>query len=1183
MDVIKDKALVTGVPEGYDAVVLTRNVFEALPGPLHLHIARDGKRMMELAETINFFSSSIEIITFPAWDCLPYDRVSPKRDVVASRVDSLTRLANRQAPSFKKVIVISTVNAILQRIPTPDFFDQLTREIRAGSQIDIEEFSRFLGECGFDRTATVREPGEYSVRGGIIDIYPPGELLPVRIDLFGDSVEKIRKFDPISQLTTGQLEKTLINTSNEVILNANSISQFRGAYRETFGSVADDPLYTSVSEGRKQIGMEHWLPLFHGNLATLFDYLPSTSISLDYEVEPALDARWALINDYHDARITFAKNEDIKKTRERQTYRPLSPEKLYLTSKELGDIFSNFKVSQFFPFAAPDKSFSSSYSQIISGKASRSPNFSANRIPVSNDRAVVGGEINPVFKGLKDRLYLEKEKGNRCIITALTKGSRVRLEQILKDNKISNLQSVSDWNGVTNIAGDEVALAVLPTEHGFTSDGLFLVSEQDILGERIVQPQKRRRSAEDFIKNISEISGGDFVVHVEHGIGRYDGLETINVAGAPHDCLRLSYSGEDRLFVPVENLEVLSRYGSGENTASLDRLGGAAWQARKARMKARLRDIAGSLIKVAAERTLRPATKLDVSDAIYHEFAAAFPYTETEDQAEAIAETLKDLRSGTAMDRLVCGDVGFGKTEIALRAAFSTVMSGRQVAIVVPTTLLCRQHFSTFIERFKDVPVRIEQLSRLVGGKPSHDIRQGLANGEVDIVIGTHALLSPNITFKNLELLIVDEEQHFGVTHKERLKKLKVGVHILTLTATPIPRTLQMALTGVKEMSLIGTPPVDRLAVRTFILPFDEVMIKEAIMREHFRGGQVFYVCPRITNLEELAHQLCGLVPDVKIGVAHGKMGARALEDVMSDFYEGELDLLLSTQIVESGLDIPRANTMIIHRADMFGLAQLYQLRGRIGRSKLRAYCYLTIPTDSKLTSAANKRLEVMQSLDTLGAGFSLASHDLDIRGAGNLLGEEQSGHIREVGIELYQHMLEEAVAAAKGGEDVDTRDWSPAINVGIPVLIPEIYVSDLSVRLGLYRRIAELKNKVDSEAFAAELIDRFGTLPGEVENLLKIVNIKQNCRGAGIQKIDAGPKGATLRFRENNFSNPAGLVEFISKNEGSIQLKPDHSLVIRQEWARPFERLKGVQNLALNLAQIARKANKSIGEVNEG
>ncbi|MEK9647333.1 MAG: TRCF domain-containing protein, partial [Alphaproteobacteria bacterium] len=511
-----------------------------------------------------------------------------------------------------------------------------------------------------------------------------------------------------------------------------------------------------------------------------------------------------------------------------------------------------------------------------------------------------------------------------------------------------------------------------------------------------------------------------------------------------------------------------------------------------------------------------------------------------------------------------------GKTEVALRAAFAAVMSGQQVAVVVPTTLLSRQHFATFVERFSGVPVRIEQLSRLVTGKAADSVRAGVANAEVDIVVGTHALLSKSVSFKNLGLLIVDEEQHFGVTHKERLKNLKTDVHVLTLTATPIPRTLQMALTGVKEMSLIGTPPVDRLAVRTFVMPFDPVMIREAIMREHFRGGQIFYVCPRIADLDAVAADLRELVPEVKIAVAHGQMGTKGLEDVMTAFYEGQIDLLLSTQIVESGLDIPRANTMIIHRADMFGLAQLYQLRGRIGRSKLRAYCYLTLPNDRKLTDAAHKRLEVMQALDTLGAGFTLASHDLDIRGAGNLLGEEQSGHIREVGVELYQHMLEEAVAAAKGVEDAEDRDWSPQINIGIPVLIPENYVSDLDVRLGLYRRIADLQNRDDSEAFAAELIDRFGSLPGEVENLLQIVTIKRNCRAAGIAKLDAGPKGATVSFRDSSFVNPAGLVTFVTDDVGRTKLRPDHTLVCRRDWTRAAERLRGARQLSEKLADIA-------------
>ena len=525
------------------------------------------------------------------------------------------------------------------------------------------------------------------------------------------------------------------------------------------------------------------------------------------------------------------------------------------------------------------------------------------------------------------------------------------------------------------------------------------------------------------------------------------------------------------------------------------------------------------------------------------------------------------------MDRLVCGDVGFGKTEIALRAAYATVMAGGQVAVVVPTTLLCRQHYETFRERFRGYPVRIAQLSRMVAAGPAGAVRAGLADGSVDIVIGTHALLAKSIQFKDLALLVLDEEQHFGVAHKERLKQLRTDVHVLTLTATPIPRTLQLALTGVKDLSMIATPPVDRLAVRTFVLPYDPVIVREAIMRERFRGGQIFYVCPRVRDLAAVEAALRNLVPDLRLAVAHGQMGVRALEDVMTRFYDGELELLLSTQIVESGLDIPTANTLIVHRADMFGLAQLYQLRGRIGRSKQRAYCYLTLPGQRILTAAAQKRLEVMQSLDSLGAGFTLASHDLDIRGAGNLLGEEQSGHIREVGVELYQHMLEEAVATARGegaAGEAEAADWSPQINIGTAVLIPESYVADLDVRLGLYRRLAGLRDRAEIDGFAAELIDRFGKLPPEVENLLEVLEIKQLCKQAGVARLETGPKGAVVTFHRDSFARPEALIAYIQARAGQITVRPDQRLVFRRDWGRPETRLAGARRLAGELADMA-------------
>ncbi len=633
------------------------------------------------------------------------------------------------------------------------------------------------------------------------------------------------------------------------------------------------------------------------------------------------------------------------------------------------------------------------------------------------------------------------------------------------------------------------------------------------------------------------------------------------------------YAGDDRLFVPVENIEVLSRYGSEEAGAQLDRLGGVAWQSRKARVKQRIREIAGELIRVAAERQLRPGETLVPPEGLYAEFEARFPYPETEDQLRAIEETLSDLASGKPMDRLVCGDVGFGKTEVALRAAFITAFAGAQVAVIVPTTLLARQHFRSFSERYAGLPVRVAQLSRLVSPKEAKQTKAELAEGKIDIVIGTHALLAKDVRFHQLGLVVVDEEQHFGVKQKERLKQLKADVHVLTLTATPIPRTLQLALSGVREMSIIATPPVDRLAVRTFVMPFDPVVIREAILRERDRGGQIFYVAPRISDLDEVRQELRNVVPEIRVGMAHGRMPASELENVMTAFDERAFDVLLSTNIIESGLDIPTANTLIVHRADMFGLAQLYQLRGRIGRSKLRAYAYLTLPEKKKLAATAQRRLDVMQTLDTLGAGFQLASHDLDIRGAGNLLGDEQSGHIREVGIELYQHMLEEAVAAARsaGGDGTAPEEWTPQITIGMPVLIPETYVADLGVRLGLYRRIAQLSSRRERDAFAAELIDRFGPLPPEVDNLLQIIAIKRDCREAGVERVEAGPKGAVITLRGNRFANPQGLVELIQKNSGTLRLRPDQRLVYLRNWDEEKERLAGVARLMQALVKLAR------------
>ncbi len=1156
------RLLVGGVPEGFDALLLAALATE---GGDVLMVSRDDVSMARKAEALSFFAPGLEKLEFPAWDCLPYDRVSPRPELVSRRIDTLTKMLRPPEKGMGRVL-LTTVSALLQRVPPKEAFADAVMTLKAGQRLDPAALSGFLSTHGYVRADTVMEPGEYAQRGGIVDVFPTGAAEPLRLDFFGDELEALRTFDAASQRTTGKLKAAELKPVSEVMLDDGAISRFRSGYRVLFAKAGDDdPLYGAVSAGHRHIGMEHWLPLFHEKLETLLDYAPEARIVLDHQAEEARDARLDLIAEYYAARRGFM---DAKpKTGlgpAGAPYHPVPPEALFLDAKDWDRLLADRPVAGLSPFAVPEDSGNVD----AGGRAGH--DFADVRVkPDAN-----------VFDALRDHVREQQAEGRRVVITAFTQGSMDRLASLLDEHGLSGLKPVEKWEDAAALDTRQTGLAVVGLERGFVapleSGGLAVITEPDILGDRMSRPSRSRVRAENFIAEASVLGPGDLVVHMDHGIGRFDGLDTIKVGGAPHDCLRLLYDGGDKLFLPVENIEVISRYGSEEAGARLDRLGGAAWQARKARLKERIRDMADELIRVAAARELKTGVRIAVEEGLYEEFSARFPYTETEDQARAIDDTMADLACARPMDRLICGDVGFGKTEVALRAAFATALDGRQVAVVVPTTLLCRQHFQTFGDRFQGLPVRIEQISRLVTAKRVREVKASLADGTVDIVIGTHALLAKDVEFRDLGLLVIDEEQHFGVSHKERLKKLKADVHVLTLTATPIPRTLQQALTGLREMSLIATPPVDRLAVRTFILPYDPVIIREAILREKYRGGQTFFVCPRVSDLDRVVAALGDLVPEVTVAAAHGRLGARDLESTMTKFYDGAFDVLVSTNIIESGLDLPAVNTIVIYRADMFGLAQLYQLRGRVGRSKVRAYAYLTLAPGRMLSPAAEKRLEVMQTLDTLGAGFSLASHDLDIRGAGNLLGAEQSGHIREVGIELYQQMLEEAVAEARGlaqgvngGRKADD-DWSPAIAVGIPVMIPDSYVGDLTVRMGLYRRLAWLSEGDEIDAFAAELIDRFGPLPDEVENLLQVVALKKPCREAGVEKVDAGVRGAVVSFRKDHFANPAGLVAWITGHGETVKLRPDHTLVLMRDWETPAERMKGVHYLIGELARIA-------------
>jgi len=1113
-------------------------------------ICRDGPRMQQLARALEFFAPDLPVMQFPAWDCQPYDRVSPHGGILAQRMTTLARLS-RLTGSDKPLIVLTSVNAAVQRVPPRDKVAAQALSVAPGHVVPMDSIIAWLEHNGYTRASTVREPGEYAVRGGILDLFPAGLELPVRLDFFGDSLESIRSFDAETQRTHLDMRSLDLVPISEFQMVTETIRRFRMGYVAEFGAPErDDPLYEAVSEGRRHPGMEHWLPLFWEKMETLFDYLGDAPVAIEPQAEDAIHERFSQIADYYEAR-----REALKHPGGGAVYKPLPPDRLYLTEDEWKRREGETALARLTSFAVPEGA------GVYDAGARKGRDFA----PERNDTTV------NVFEAVVAHVQSLQAARKKVVVALWSEGSRDRMTSMLRDHKLANITSVNAWRTVQATPRNETMLAVLGLTSGFETDEVAVITEEDILGDRLVRPRRASRKADNFIAEITSLSAGDLVVHVEHGIGRFVGLQTLDVAGAPHDCLELHYAAETKLFLPVENIELLSRYGSEGMNVELDRLGGTGWQARKAKLKNRIREIAGELIKIAAERMLHEAPKLAVPAGAYDEFCARFPYDETEDQLAAIQSTLKDLEAGRPMDRLICGDVGFGKTEVALRAAFAVALDGKQVAVVVPTTLLARQHAKTFTERFRGFPVKVAQASRLISTKELNQVKKGLADGSIDIVVGTHALLGKSIKFRDLGLLIVDEEQHFGVSHKEKLKQLRAEVHVLTLSATPIPRTLQLALTGVRELSIIASPPVDRLAVRTFVAPHDPLMIREALLRERYRGGQAFYVVPRIDDLAEVKDFLDKNVPEMKVAIGHGQMPPTQIEDIMSAFYDGKFDVLLSTTIVESGLDIPNANTLIVHRADMFGLAQLYQLRGRVGRSKLRAYALFTLPAQQKITPLAEKRLTVLQSLESLGAGFQLASHDLDIRGAGNLLGEEQSGHIKEVGFELYQQMLEEAIVNLKAGitEPVAER-WSPQITIGMPVLIPEDYVADLPVRLSLYRRLADLETEEEIETFAAEMRDRFGVLPDEVRYLFKVAAIKGYCRRANVEKVDAGPKGAVISFRDNSFAQPDRLVFFIKQHGKAAKVRPDMKVVFLQDWETPEERLTGTTAILRQLASLA-------------
>ncbi|MGB4191820.1 MAG: transcription-repair coupling factor [Rickettsiales bacterium] len=1095
-----------------------------------------------ITKQINFFNSELNIVTLPSWDCSNYEKISPNISNLNERINSLNSLSNFGS---KNLILVTTINSLIQLLPPKDLFLTHAKIIKVGDLVEREELLLSLISLSFRRVEVASEPGDFAVRGSIIDIIAK-ENEGWRLDFFGNKLEKIRIFDPMTQISSNVIEEIRILPSSEVILNQETIESFCYNFQHSFGSAATEhPMYEAIKNGRKYPGMEHYLPLFYKELSSIFDYFVPDLILFDSNWEKEFYLKLQNIQEHYKIRKELLLN----RFQDEVIYYPISPEKLWLDQESIINKLERYQQIKC-------HSFDIDSANGVDLKLKSIDNFDL----ISRSKKV------SAFDLLKE--YRDKAK-KKIIIACNSEGSLQRIKSILENYNIHwyHLKNFSEYK---NLSIKTIGVTILNLEAGYSYEDFAIISEQDLLGKKIA----RKSSSKDLDHLMAEINNlqiGEYIVHKNHGIGLFSGLEAIKAAGMNHDCLKIIYDNDDILYLPVENFDLLSRYGSSEDHVRLDKLGGHSWQSRKAKLKEKLKEIAAELVKTAALRASREGESLVAVSSIYEEFCAKFQYLETDDQLRSIRDVEQDLSSGRPMDRLICGDVGFGKTEVAMRAAFIATNAEnnvkKQVAIVVPTTLLARQHYHSFFKRFSGFPIQVKQLSRLVSSGESKLVKQGLKDGTVDIIIGTHALFAKDIEFKNLGLLIIDEEQRFGVLQKEKLKKLQEQVHILTLSATPIPRTLQMSLTGIKDLSIIASPPIDRQVVKTYIMNYDSIIIREAIMRELYRGGQIFYVCPRISDLNELLPKLKELVPEIKIVIAHGQMSPVELEQIMSDFYNKKFHLLLSTTIIESGIDIAEANTIFIHRADKFGLSALYQLRGRVGRSNVKAFAYLLLP-NKQLTKLSSTRLEVMQTLDTLGAGFTVASHDMDIRGFGNLVGDEQSGHVKEVGLELYQEMLQEAISTLKENKANQTQEeYSPQINLNLPVLLPESYITDLNLRLSIYRNLANLKTVAEVDSFAVELVDRFGVYPIEVDYLLATIKLKIQAKKINIDKIDAGPKAITLGFKDNNCLYPEQTMEFISKNQLVMKLRADHKILISKEFKQAKEKI-------LYISQILDKLN---------
>ncbi|MFM7625356.1 MAG: transcription-repair coupling factor [Gammaproteobacteria bacterium] len=1096
------------------------------------------------AELAFFAPQGLPVLTLPDWEVLPWDQFSPLPDITSERLRTLAGLAE-----LRRGIVLITLDTLLQRLPPRSWFAARSFSLAAGETLALDAFRARLVESGYAAVSQVAAPGEFAVRGSLLDVFPMGAESPLRIDLFDDRIEAIRRFDPQTQRSLETMSELRLLPARELPLDADAVRAFRRRWRTRFeGDPTRSPLYRGVSEGLAPAGIESWLPLFFDSTDTLFDYLPPGAVLLDLTPDraQALQRAWAALRERH---------ADLCGDIERPL---LAPEELFVEPEALETAFARH------PRVEVD-----AFREVDGGSPAAVGAVSAFRVGLPQPLQLDSRAERPLAPL---QTYLDGFEG-RVLLAADSPGRREVLSDLLRGAKL-RAAACEGWTAF--VASDaRLMLTVAPDLDGLVllDPPLAVLSESQLFGTRARQERRRRKVTADpaaILRDLQSLAAGAPVVHEQYGVGRYVGLQAMEVGGQPGEFLVLEYAGGDKLYVPVHSLHLVSRYtGGAPETAPLHRLGSEQWARARRKAAEKVRDVAAELLDLYARRKARRGPRLERRELEYQAFANGFPFEETGDQAEAIERVVADLAAETPMDRIVCGDVGFGKTEVAMRAAFVAVQAGRQVAVLVPTTLLAQQHHANFSDRFADWPVRIESLSRFRSGKESDAVLAGLEAGTVDIVVATHRLLHAGARFKDLGLIIVDEEHRFGVRDKERLKALRAEVHVLTLTATPIPRTLNMALGGLRELSLIATPPAERQPIKTFVTEWSGTTAREAILRELRRGGQVYFVHNEVRDIEKVAADLAKLVPEAQIRVGHGQMRERELESLMVDFYHRRFDILVCTTIIESGIDVPTANTIVIDRADRFGLAQLHQMRGRVGRSHHRAYAYLLVPSRRALAGDALKRLEALESLEELGAGFVLATHDLEMRGAGELLGEEQSGEMAEVGLTMYLDLLDRAVRALREGRVADLDAPLAAqseVELRVPALLPDDYVTDVPLRLALYKRIAAAPDEAALESLLAELTDRFGEPPPATLNLLRIARLRLAARPLGVRRLDFGPQGGYLMFEKDNRIDPGSVIGLLQRSPREYRLEGPLKLRVTRDLEDPDERFDSVAALLQRL-----------------